>query len=66
MVRMREGRLEDHSSSVNGLREDLRLGVDRLDARMDRLDEKVSRQFVWLVGIQVTLLMSILGALLAR
>jgi len=44
--------------------------VDRrfesVDRRIDLLDEKVSRQFVWLVGLQVTTLVAIVGALLAR
>ena len=44
--------------------------VDRrfeaVDRRIDGLDAKVSRQFVWLVGIQVTTLVAIVGALLAR
>jgi uncharacterized coiled-coil protein SlyX len=44
--------------------------VDRrfeaVDRRIDGLDDKVSRQFVWLVGIQVTTLVAIVGALLAR
>jgi uncharacterized coiled-coil protein SlyX len=44
--------------------------VDRrfeaVDRRIDSLDAKVSRQFVWLVGIQVTTLVAIVGALLAR
>jgi hypothetical protein len=38
-------------------------GVDR---RIDNLDDKISRQFIWLVGIQVTTLVAIVGALLAR
>ncbi|HEY6507795.1 MAG TPA: hypothetical protein VIY56_07260 [Vicinamibacterales bacterium] len=45
-------------------------GVDRrfdtVDRRIDSLDDKVSRQFVWLVGLQVTTLVAIVGALLAR
>jgi hypothetical protein len=36
----------------------------RLDARIDALDAKVSRHFTWLVGIQVTVLIAIVGALL--
>ena len=36
-----------------------------MDRRIDTLDDKVSRHFVWLVGIQVTTLVAIVGALLA-
>ena len=39
---------------------------DTVDRRIDALDDKVSRQFVWLVGLQVTTLVAIVGALLAR
>jgi uncharacterized coiled-coil protein SlyX len=49
-------------------------GVDRrldaldakIDQRIDALDLKVSRQFTWLVGIQVTTLVAMVAALLAR
>jgi hypothetical protein len=36
------------------------------DRRFDGLDDKVARHFTWLVGLQVTTLVAILGALLAR
>jgi nitric oxide synthase oxygenase domain/subunit len=36
------------------------------DRRIESLDDKVSRQFVWLVGAQLTTLVAIVGALLAR
>ena len=39
---------------------------DAVDRRIDSLDDKVSRQFVWMVGIQVTTLVAIVGALPAR
>jgi tetrahydromethanopterin S-methyltransferase subunit G len=39
---------------------------DTVDRRIDSLDDKVSRQFGWLVGIQVTILVAVVGALLAR
>jgi len=42
--------------------------VDALSARMDRrfdvVDEKMSRHFIWLVGIQVAVMLSVIGALL--
>ena len=73
-----EGRLEDHSGTVaflredlKALREDLRIGVNRLDTRIDavdgkidRLDDKVSRHFTWIVGLQVALMVAVIGALL--
>jgi hypothetical protein len=36
---------------------------DTVDRRVDALDELVSRQFVWLVGLQVTTLVATVGAL---
>jgi predicted nucleic acid-binding Zn-ribbon protein len=39
---------------------------DVYDRRIEGLDEKVSRQFTWVVGIQITTLIAIVGALLAR
>jgi len=45
-------------------------GIDQrfvgLDQRIDNLDAKVSRQFMWLVGIQMTTLAAIVAALVAR
>jgi uncharacterized coiled-coil protein SlyX len=40
--------------------------LNALDQRIDNLDAKVSRQFMWLVGIQVTTLVAIVAALVAR
>ena len=36
------------------------------DRRFESMDDKISRQFVWVVGVQVTTLVAIVGALLAR
>jgi uncharacterized coiled-coil protein SlyX len=45
-------------------RTDARLvGVER---RIDSLEDKVSRQFVWTVGVQVTTFVAIVAALLSR
>ena len=38
---------------------------DTIERRIDVLDDKVSRQFVWLVGLQVTTLVATVGALAA-
>ncbi|MBM3819092.1 MAG: hypothetical protein FJW14_08780 [Acidimicrobiia bacterium] len=46
-----EGRVEAHSKTFVDLRDDIR-----------RLDDKISRQFLWLVGLQVTTLVAVLGA----
>ena len=39
---------------------------DLIDRRFVAFDDKVSRQFVWTVGVQVTTLVAIVGALLSR
>jgi hypothetical protein len=75
-----EGQVSEQSHALVEVREAVRSlehrvdvrfeGVDRrfdtVDRRIDSLDDKVSRQFVWLVGLQVTTLVAIVGALLAR
>jgi hypothetical protein len=75
-----EGHVSEQSHAIVEVRDALRSlehridtrfeAVDRrfdtVDRRADVLDEKVSRQFVWLVGLQVTTLVAIVGALLAR
>jgi hypothetical protein len=73
-----EGRFEEHSGSVATVRSDvaavrsdvldLHRHVDtlhqRLSARIDGLDDKMSRQFTWLVGIQIAILIAVIGALM--
>ena len=36
----------------------------RMDARFDGLDDKLSRLFTWIVGIQITVLLAVVGSLL--
>ena len=88
-----EGRVEEHSQMVNGIREalgSLEARMDRrfeamdrrfeaidrrfetidrrfesVDLRLEGLDTKISRHFVWLVGIQVTSLIAIAGCFAA-
>jgi hypothetical protein len=81
-----EGRVEDHSQMVNGIREtlaSLEARMDRrfeqidrrfeqidhrfnaIDLRFDALDNKMSRQFVWLVGVLVTVALATAGGFAA-
>ena len=39
---------------------------DLVDGRFGALEERISSQFMWVVGVQVTTLVAIVGALLAR
>jgi hypothetical protein len=57
-----EGRLEDHAGTVAGLRQDVR----DLRQQIVELDSKITRHFTWLVGIQVGVLLAVVGALLER
>jgi len=75
-----EGRSREQQVMVDGLgrevanlRKDMNRGFDSLARRLEILDERVGRQFVWLVGVQVmtlaavvTSLAAILGALAGR
>lgn len=82
-----EGRVEEHSSGISGIREALVHLEERMDRRfesidarfqavdhrfegmerrLDGLDDKMSRHFVWLVGVQVTTLAAIVAALAVR
>jgi hypothetical protein len=68
-----EGLVSEQSAGLRELREALRHLEQRMetrfeavDRRLDALDSRVSRQFTWIVGIQVTTLVAVAGALLAR
>jgi hypothetical protein len=50
-----EGRVEEHSNMLQEQRVAFR-----------HLDDKMSRQFTWMVGIQITTLVAVLVALLSR
>ncbi len=39
---------------------------EELSGRMDALDQKFSRYFLWTIGIQITILLAVIGALLGR
>jgi chromosome segregation ATPase len=59
-------RFEAVERRFESLEQRMEARFDTVDRRIDSLDDKVSRQFVWMVGIQVTTLVAIVGALLAR
>jgi len=61
------------------VREEMRRGFDRIDGRFAQIDgrfahfdsrllsleQKVDRQFIWLVGIQLTTMLTVVGVLAA-
>lgn len=68
-----EGQVSEHANAQIDLRESIRqlerrceARFDVVDRRLESLNEKVDRHFTWLVGIQVTTLVAIVGALLTR
>lgn len=50
-----EGRVEEHSNMLQEFR-----------AMFRHLDDRMSRQFTWVIGIQITALVAILVALFSR
>ena len=60
-----EGRMLDQSEGIADIRE----GLARLDAKISdsvpRLDDKMSRQFIWTVGMLITVLAAVVGGLLS-
>ncbi len=52
------GRIDALDQKVDRFREEL-------SGRIDALDEKFSRYFLWMIGIQITVLLAVIGALLA-
>jgi hypothetical protein len=61
-----EGQVSELSERLSGVEASIRHLEERSESRFDAMDGKMSRQFTWLVGIQVTTLCAILAALLSR
>jgi hypothetical protein len=61
-VRQLETDVQEHSSALATMT----LSCDRLDRQFERLEERMSRQFIWLVGIQITTLVAVVAALVSR
>lgn len=60
-----EGRVEEHGTMLNGIREAMVHLEQRMDQRFDSMDAKMSRQFTWLIGLYITTLVGVIGALVA-
>ena len=60
-----ETTVSEHSQTFIELRDTMVRLEQRMDTRFDRLDDKVSRVFAWVVGIQVTVLIAVIGSLLS-
>lgn len=62
---------EDMNRQSTGLREDMNRGfeqvgkrLDRLEGRNEVLDDRMDRHFRWLVGIQISILIAVIVALI--
>jgi hypothetical protein len=65
-VDRRSATIEHRIEGIDGRFEQMDRRLGGLERRIDGLDDKLSRHFLWLVGTQVTTLVAIVGALLAR
>jgi hypothetical protein len=50
--------------SMVELRDTIKAMGHRLDAKIDKLDTKIDRHFLWTVGIQMAVLLAVIGTLL--
>ena len=57
-------RLVQLDQKVDRFRGELTGRIDATNSHIDALDQKVSTQFRWLVGLMVTVLLAVIGALL--
>ena len=65
--------MEEQSQMVNGIREAMVHLEERMDRRFEAVelrladvDQKLDQRFAWLLGVQITTLIAIVAALLAR
>jgi uncharacterized coiled-coil protein SlyX len=72
-----EGQVNEQSQALIAIRDSLgrfEQRVDarfnaieqRVDARFNALESKMSTQFLWIIGVQVTVLVAVLAAMLSR
>jgi hypothetical protein len=61
-----EGKVSEQSNAFVELRNAVGRLEQRMDVRFAALDDKMSRQFHWIIGIQITILVAMLGVVLSR
>jgi hypothetical protein len=59
------GQVQHQFEQVQHRFEQVQHQFERVDARFIGLDQKVDRHFTWLVGIQMAVLVSVVGALVS-
>ncbi|MEQ1759981.1 MAG: hypothetical protein ABL986_16825 [Vicinamibacterales bacterium] len=65
-IRHLEYRMDAGFATVDRRFEAIDRRFEGVDHRLEALDQKVSRHFMWLVGMQMTTLIAVVGALLSR
>jgi len=64
------GRIDTLDQRLSGRIEALSGRLDALDQRLSgrigALDQKISKQFIWLVGIKIMVLLAVIGALVGK
>ena len=53
-------RMDDFKSDINSLRREVIATRNEMNNRMDGLDKKLDSRFLWLLGIQVTMWVTII------
>ena len=68
-----EGQVNEQSQAFTAIRDSLGRFEQRVDARFNAIDArfnaletKMSTQFLWIIGVQVTVLVALLAAMLSR
>ena len=59
-----ETMVNEHALTHVEFRDSMIRMEQRIDARFDRMDDKISRLFTWTVGIQITVLLAVVGSLM--
>ncbi len=57
--------MEENARRIDGLHEAIRDLGDRMERRFEAVERNMSSQFRWIVGIQMTTLIAIVGAIAA-
>jgi hypothetical protein len=56
----------EQSRQMDDMRQEMREGFADVRSSIRSMDDKMSRQFMWLVGIQVTSLLALMAMLINR
>ncbi|MGH9199212.1 MAG: hypothetical protein ACRD1T_26225 [Acidimicrobiia bacterium] len=65
-IRELKGDVKELKEDVKELKENVKELRGELKESVTRLDDKMSRHFLWLVGMLVTVLAAVIGGLIAR